>query len=351
MRARAAHLPEPVVGLVPVRPRGSPAGPAAASRRRRSAVEPGLAGAVQPVQHLAPDVELELVGGGVADPDRRGALVPGQPVAARYSGSRRSPSSAVHDLQVGRVAGDGAQQPLPPGPGLVVVTGAEQRLQGEGGVAQPAVAVVPVAGAAELLGQRGGRGRDDAAGRRVGQRLERDAASGGRRRATRRRRCSGSIQSVQNDAVSPAPARGRPARARPVRRAQVSTNGTRSPGGDLELRMRATGPSPRVARGAQPHRIGTRDGDELAVRRAGPRARRGRSRTAAVSSLRIATRPLTPSTMRTTSAASPRGGMKSTTRTVPVGVSHLVSRTSVSPRYRRRVHSPPDSGVGARERF
>src|SRR3712207_7130765 len=41
---------------------------------------------------------------------------------------------------------------------------AEQRLQGEGGIAQPAVPVVPVAWAAEPLGQRRGGGRDDTAG-------------------------------------------------------------------------------------------------------------------------------------------------------------------------------------------
>ncbi|MBP2357435.1 hypothetical protein JOF29_008545 [Kribbella aluminosa] len=39
-----------------------------------------------------------------------------------------------------------------------------------------------------------------------------------------------------------------------------------------------------------------------------------------------------PSTIRTTSGAASRGGMKSITRTVPVGVDHSVSRTSVSPR-------------------
>ena len=52
-----------------------------------------------------------------------------------------------------------------------------QRVQRERRVAQPAVAVVPVAHAADRLGQRGGRRGDDAAGRRVRQRLERDQAA------------------------------------------------------------------------------------------------------------------------------------------------------------------------------
>ena len=47
-----------------------------------------------------------------------------------------------------------------------------QRLEGQGGVAQPAVAVVPVALAAEVLGQRGGRRRHDAAGVVVGQQAQ-----------------------------------------------------------------------------------------------------------------------------------------------------------------------------------
>ena len=71
-------------------------------------------------------------------------------------------------------AGDGAQQPVPPGPGLFQVAGVQQRIQREGGVAQPAIAIVPVAHAAQLLRQRGGGGRHDAARRGVGQGLERD---------------------------------------------------------------------------------------------------------------------------------------------------------------------------------
>ena len=45
---------------------------------------------------------------------------------------------------------------------------------------------------------------------------------------------------------------------------------------------------------------------------------------------RISTFPSSPSTMRTMSGASPRGGMKSITRTAPSAVSNTVSRISVS---------------------
>lgn len=72
------------------------------------------------------------------------------------------------------MAGGGTQQPLAPGLGLLAVAGVEQRIQGQGGVAQPAMAIVPIAAAAQLLRQRrGGRG-DDAAGRLEGQQLQRD---------------------------------------------------------------------------------------------------------------------------------------------------------------------------------
>ena len=42
--------------------------------------EAGMPRGVQRVQDLAVDVELELPGGAVADPDRPGVLVAGQPV-------------------------------------------------------------------------------------------------------------------------------------------------------------------------------------------------------------------------------------------------------------------------------
>ena len=71
-----------------------------------------------------------------------------------------------------RLAGDGPQQPLAPRLGLVGQPGQHQRRQGEGGVPQPAVAVVPVADPSELLGERGGGGGHDPAGGGIGQRLQ-----------------------------------------------------------------------------------------------------------------------------------------------------------------------------------
>ena len=114
----------------------------------------------------------QLVDGAVADrgpvrsPRSRAAT------AARAPATLPLPGHPVEDLQPVGAAGDRPQQPLPPVGRLLGVAGLHQRLQGERRVAQPAVPVVPVARAAQLLRQRGRRGRDDAAGRRVGQRLE-----------------------------------------------------------------------------------------------------------------------------------------------------------------------------------
>jgi hypothetical protein len=88
-----------------------------------------------------------------------------------------APVDAVHDLQrPGLAVAAVAHAPLQPAherTGLVGEPEPEQRVEREGGIAHPRVAVVPVARAAELLGQAGGRGGHDRAGRRVGQQLER----------------------------------------------------------------------------------------------------------------------------------------------------------------------------------
>ena len=104
------------------------------------------------------------------------ALVAAQ-VLEHPLGELPSAVDGVHDLQVLRVARDRAQQPAAPVACLVGVAGGEQRLEGERCVAQPAVAVVPVALAAEVLGQARGRRSHDAARLGVGQHAEREQAA------------------------------------------------------------------------------------------------------------------------------------------------------------------------------
>ena len=122
---------------------------------------------------LAVDVELELLGRGVADADRPRALVAGQLVELEL-GQAPLAADPVHDLDRRRVAGADAQQEVAEGQRLVGVAGGEQRLEREHRVAQPAVAVVPVAHAADVLGQRRRRRGDHRAGRLGRHRLERD---------------------------------------------------------------------------------------------------------------------------------------------------------------------------------
>ena len=88
------------------------------------------------------------------------------------------PVDAVHDLQRARLAAGGVAeaplQPLHERAGLLGEPEPEQRVEREGGVAHPRVAVVPVACAAEPLRQAGGGGGHDRAGRRVCEQLERE---------------------------------------------------------------------------------------------------------------------------------------------------------------------------------
>jgi hypothetical protein len=72
------------------------------------------------VGDLAEHVELELVGGGVADPHRRRALVAGQPARLPLHEMPLA-GRAVDDLHVLRVADNGAQQPVAPGERLLRV--------------------------------------------------------------------------------------------------------------------------------------------------------------------------------------------------------------------------------------
>src|SRR5205085_11410301 len=107
------------------------------------------------------------------DPPRLRPPVAAKPLELRL---REPPLTrrSVDDLELFGLARDGPQQPVAPLLRLVLVAGGEQGVQGERRVAEPAVPVVPVPNASELLGEGRRGGRDDPAGRRVRQRLERD---------------------------------------------------------------------------------------------------------------------------------------------------------------------------------
>ena len=151
---------------------------AIAIQPRCPSCEPELVGGVDAVQRLAVDVELQLVGGAVADPHRARAAV-ALPVVERLLDEVGGAVDAVHDVQRAAVAAGALPRP---GPAASAPNAAASSVNPrpssaydrEGGVADPGVAVVPVALAADLLGQAGGRCRDQSAGRRVGHQLERD---------------------------------------------------------------------------------------------------------------------------------------------------------------------------------
>ena len=132
---------------------------------------------VHGVDQLAVDVELKLVRGAVPDPDGRGSLVALQ-VLEHLLLELGAAVDPVHDLEravpLRPDLAEALAQPLHERRGLVGEAQPQERVEREGGVADPGVAVVPVATAAELLGQaRGGRGHDPARGPE-GEQLERE---------------------------------------------------------------------------------------------------------------------------------------------------------------------------------
>ena len=127
---------------------------------------------IQRIHHFAVDVELQLRARGVADAHRPRAAIAREPRHLPFHQPALA-CQAVQRLDLCRRAGDAAPQPGAPGLRLLAIAGMHQREQRERGIAQPAIAVVPVALAAGQFGQRGGRGSDDAAGRIVGERLQR----------------------------------------------------------------------------------------------------------------------------------------------------------------------------------
>src|SRR6516225_8896803 len=137
---------------------------------RRHSVEMGV---IERVEDFAVDIELGLVYRSVADAGGPRALISRQPGRLPLGQSALT-AEPVHYLQLVPAACHGPQKPIPPSSRLVIKAGIHQGQQSKGGIPQPAISVIPVARAADLLGQRGGRRRDDAAGRQKGEALQYD---------------------------------------------------------------------------------------------------------------------------------------------------------------------------------
>jgi hypothetical protein len=125
------------------------------------------------VEHGAEHVVLALVESAVPDPDRPCAGVSREVVERRF-GEVPPPVDPVHDLHravFGRIdVGDEFHELV----GLPVEVEPVERLQREGRVAHPGVAVVPVALPARGLGQRRRQRGHGRSGRHIGQPLDRE---------------------------------------------------------------------------------------------------------------------------------------------------------------------------------
>ena len=170
----AAHLPDAGVGLAPdAADEVGDAGESAAGLAVESPA--GLRVDQGGLEQVAVDVQLGLRGGVVADPDRARAAVAVQ--LQRALGCALAAVEAVEDLQarVGELGG--VEQPPEERLGLARAAQLQQGVERERRVAHPAEAVVPVALAADLLGQGGGRRRRDRPGGGVEEQLERQRAA------------------------------------------------------------------------------------------------------------------------------------------------------------------------------
>ena len=276
------------------------------------------------LQQVAVDVELGLRRGVVADPDRARAAVAVQLERALWRAL--AAVEAVEDLQarVGQLRR--VQQPPEERLGLARAAQLQERLEREGRVAHPAEAVVPVALAADLLGQRRrGRCRDRPGGS-VEEQLERQGAAdhgvapralvGALRRPAapvRGRRLQAAPRPARGSGRRVAPGGRRTARSTPIRtRSQLEAPEDRV---FVDLRPRRRPRSRPPARRGPPSATGT------PPRRSSRVGDGGRSRSAGVTRQRIGTRPATPSTRRISSRVGPRSwpgnAIASVTRTTP----------------------------------
>ena len=165
----------PVVGLVPLAGQLVDQGPLQAPAVPGLG-DPPVACHRQRAHHLPEHVGLPLLDRRVADAHGPGAGVAGEVVELAL-GEMPATLDGVHHLHVHRIARDRPQQPVAPVLRIVGAARGEQGLQRQRGIAQPAVAVVPVALPAELLGERGRRRGDDATGVGMGQAAQGDQAA------------------------------------------------------------------------------------------------------------------------------------------------------------------------------
>ena len=127
------------------------------------------------VEQLAVRVELHLAGRAVADPHRPRAAIALE--RQRALGRVRAAVETIEHLQPRQRQSRRVHEPPEERRRLGGTTQLQQRLQGERGVANPAIAVVPVTLAADPFGQRRRRRRRDRPRRREHEQLQRQRAT------------------------------------------------------------------------------------------------------------------------------------------------------------------------------
>src|SRR6516164_2348815 len=125
------------------------------------------------VGNFPEDIDLQLLCSRIADAYGRGVLIASEPGDDQFRQPVLS-ADAIHDLHLMRAAGDGANEPVSPYLGFVVVSQMHEGQERKGGVTQPAKAVIPVPRARQTLGKGGRDGRNDPARWGIGQSLQRD---------------------------------------------------------------------------------------------------------------------------------------------------------------------------------
>ena len=152
VRTVAPDLPDAGVRFCP--PMGDLVGEAAHGPPRLGVeVVPGVDQAPRGVDDPSIAVELVLIGGTVAEPNRLAAGV-ARPADRSTLDWRVAPVQGEEDREPRAVEATGVQQPRQEPAGLGHLPDREERADADAGVTGPREPVVPVADAARVLGQR-----------------------------------------------------------------------------------------------------------------------------------------------------------------------------------------------------
>src|ERR1035441_9971730 len=173
--ASPSRLPDAFIGLIPIP--GDIVSKADEGALHIAIQMPAVEGELRGCVHdFAIDVELQLVARGIADANRSRFTIARKIVEFAFYGSFIA-VDVVHDAQLRLRQTSGLKQPVEKVFRLVPIVEFEQGADGEGRVAQPAVAVVPIETGSDAFGKRGGGRGNDGAGWNIVQQLESQSAA------------------------------------------------------------------------------------------------------------------------------------------------------------------------------